>query len=88
MPPKHKLMKIVPGESYMRRRDKKIVVVDSVSGLAVEYHLSAGSADAKFKISREGFRKGLRPLTAEEKQRESTTAGAAAAAVPSEQRSV
>ena len=85
MPPKHKLMKIVTGESYMRRRDKKVVVVLSVTGLAVEYYLKTGSAEAKFKISTDGFRKGLRPLTAEEKQRESTTAGAAAAAVPREQ---
>lgn len=85
MLPKNKVMRIVPGEAYVRRRDKKIVVVDSVNGLNVEYHLKAGAADAKFKISTDGFRRGLRPLTAEEKQREGTTAGPAAAAIPSEQ---
>jgi hypothetical protein len=78
-------MKIVPGEAYMRRRDKKVVVVDRVTGQGVEYHLKSDTAEAKFKISLDGFRKGIRPLTAEEKQRENTTAGSVAAAVPSEQ---
>ena len=70
-------MKIEAGTHYMRRRDKVLVQVHAVNGQGVEYKTKP--ALTAHKVSLDGFRKGFRPLTEEEKRRE----GIASTANPS-----
>jgi len=80
MLPKNKVMRIAVNDHYIRRRDKKVVVIDSVTGQGVEYR----TENAKFKVSLDGFRKGFRYLNAEEKQREGITTDCGDATASSE----
>lgn len=68
MAAKHTPLKIATGSYYIRRRDKALIQIDRVSGQLAEYH-GLKPVLTVHKVSLEGFRKGFRMLTEEEKNR-------------------
>lgn len=54
-----KSWKITPNNHYIRRRDKVLVVVDSLNGQGVVYHTK--HENIEYKVSLAGFRQGFRP---------------------------
>lgn len=67
-----KSWKITPSSYYIRRRDKALVVVDSLNGQGVVYHIALTSASHK--VSLAGFRQGFRPAQEGEVPNETATA--------------
>jgi len=59
-----KSWKITPQSHYIRRRDKALVVVDSLDGQGVRYRTKPALVEHKVSIA--GFRQGFRPATTEE----------------------
>lgn len=74
-----KSWKITPAAHYIRRRDKSLVVVNSLSGQGVVYHIVPTLIEHK--VSLAGFRQGFRPAQEGEVPREdlTTTDGAPSA---------
>ncbi len=66
MPPKN--WRIETGSFYIRRRDKLLVEVTGNAHMTVDYILK--KTGSKFKVSVDGFRRGFRPATTEEKSNE------------------
>lgn len=70
-----KSWKITPQSHYIRRRDKALVIVDSLDGQGVRYRTKP--ALVEHKVSLAGFRQGFRPAQEGEVPREVPTAGSA-----------
>lgn len=67
-----KSWKITPTNYYIRRRDKALVVVESLNGQGVVYRIPRTGTEHK--VSLAGFRQGFRPALAEEVPNEIATA--------------
>lgn len=80
---KFKVLKLAAAEHYIRRRDNVLVQIDKLSGLTVEYHTVKKAASMK--VSTDGFRRGFRMLSDDERKKYANDLAAPAPAVPSEQ---
>lgn len=65
----NKNWRIEVGSFYIRRRDKLLVEVTGNAHMNVSYILK--TTGTKFNVSVEGFRRGFRPATEEEKRDQS-----------------
>lgn len=80
---KFKALRLAAAEYYIRRRDSVLVQIDKLSGLTVEYHTVRKAAAVK--VSTDGFRRGFRMLSDDERKKYANDIAATVPAVPSEQ---
>ncbi len=80
---KFKVLKLAVYEHYIRRRDNVLVQLDKMDGLNVEYHTVRKSTSHK--VSTDGFRRGFRMLSDEERKKHANDIATTVLAVPSEQ---
>lgn len=72
---KQRYMKVVVGERYIRRRDKKLAVVQELTAQNVKYILVTRSSregilknSDPYNVTVDGFRRGFRVASAEERR--------------------